>query len=473
MARFVLILFSILSCFNLTSQNLPFQFDVNEHKLNGSDRSNNLTVGNGTFPDDLDLDVCFVNINFQNAKSSTRNDSLIGLYNEFIKNISTEFLSYKSCCFLDLCVESDSTSYSRRYSHFEIEYSPFCENPAAYNQPELMRIIKFNGNKFKYASLHNSTFPFSIVLSFRTNSVISDLISNLVRLKLLYGSKYLVGVGDIDDTVSHLNIKSVEDLDLILDFLNRHYSKIPETVVTGVPKRALDFSGTFLTMGQTNFQVNSLASFPTYYESAFVRQYVVGLDVPFLKNKAFNIGVSFNKSSDFESKLIASYTIIDEHENRSNYLGLKTSFNYSELGILVGVPIINKSFDNNAFKFFTDVQMVSYLVRKGNVDIFASEYNQFFSNGMVKANGAVHYTLPLRWLGFNSSSSLQVSAGCSYTLKDVPINISLSIGRLFYSWKTLSHTSNDVLTNLYLDKILQSSNLKGTNIGFTLTYSVL
>lgn len=473
MARFVLILFSILSCFNLTSQNLPFQFDVNEHKLYGSDRSNNLIVGNGTFPDDLDLDVCFVNINFQNAKSSTRNDSLIGLYNEFIKNISTEFLSYKSCCFLDLFVESDSTSYTRRYSHFEIEYSPFCENPAAYNQPELMRIIKFNGNKFKYAGLHNSTFPFSIILSFRTNSVISDLITNLVRLKLLYGSKFLIGVGDIDDSVSHLNIKSVEDLELILDFLNRHYSKSPEIVVNEGSKRVWDLSGSYISMGQTYFQVNSFASFPTYYERSNMSQYVVGLDVPIFKNKAFNIGVSYNKSSDFESKPIASYTIIDEHENRSNYLGLKSSFNYSELGILIGVPLVSKGFHDNAFNFVTNVQLASYLLRKGAVSIFASENNQVFSNGVVKDNGMLSYTSPVKWIGFNSSSSFQVSAGCSYKMKDVPVNISMSIGRLYYAWETLSYSSDDVLTKLFLDKIIHSNNLKGTNIGFTLTYSVL
>lgn len=473
MARIVLILLFTLSCFNLTSQNLPFQFDVNEQKLYGSDRSNNLTVGNGSFPDNLDLDVCFVNINFQNAKLSTRIDSLIDHYNDCIRKISAEFSSYKSCCFVDLFVKSDSSSYSRRYSHFEIEYSPFCENPAAYNQPELMRTVKFNGNKFKYAGLHNSAYPFSIILSFKANSVISDLISNLVSLKLLYGSKFLVGVGDIDDSISHLNIKSVEDLELILDFLNRHYSNSPETVLNEGSKRFWDLNGSFISIGQTNFQVNSLASFPTYYGSATMRQCVVGLDVPIFKNKAFNIGVSYNKSSDFESKPIASYTIIDEDENRFNYLGLKTSFNYSELGILIGVPLVNKTFHNEAFNFFTNVQMASYLIRKGNVDIFASEYNQFFSNGMVKANGAVDYTLPVRWLGFNSSSSLQVSTGCSYTMNDVPVSISMSIGRLFYTWETLSYYGNDVLTNMYLDKILHSGNLKATNIGFTLAYRVL
>jgi len=473
MARFIFIILLSSPWFNLKTQNVPFQLDINEQKLLGSDRSNNLIAGNGLFPESLDLDICFVNINFQNAKLSSRNDSLIRLYDELIKNISTEYLGFKSKCFLDFFVESDSSSFSRRYSHFEIEYSPFCENPAAYNQPELMRIIKFNGNKFKYANLHNTTYPFSIILSFQTNSDISELISYLVRSRLLYGSKFLVGVGDIDESISHLNIKSINDLEFILEFLNRHYARSQKHLEIDDAKNSWDSKTPFITLSQTQLQGNSLTSFPTYYTRAILRQYVLGMDLPIFNNKYFNVGVSYNNCSNFESKPIASYTIFDENENRANYLGLKSTFSYSEIGVLIGLPLVNKKFHDYPFNIFSNAQIASYLIRNGEVDIFASEYKQIFTNGIIHDNGILHYSLPVRWNGFNSSSSFQINAGCTYTLSEIPINISLSIGKLFYTWKELSYSSEDLLVNLYLDKILQSNTSKGNNIEITISYKVL
>jgi len=405
MVRVFLGILSFYLVGNVSSQS----FDCKGHitKYNTQDQLNVLTIGSNEFLEFTDIEFTFININFAEHRAQVRSDGGVRrVYDSIIQETTERRYRFELLAFEEMCLSAEGVSSDYKFSEVELLYSPGCENPAVYSNPDLMRVIRFNGGEFKFSEIHRIAMPFGILVTVKTNSQIASFLNEIVNSNILKFTGYIEPRNTVHNKASYIMVNSVEDFEFLLRGINcwekesesinnnssnNFFYKIGKVSVLEMQVAA----GLMRNMGYNLMPIDMSKN--RYYSFSVLRNHY---SRDLIK---YSFGLYYSDFQKFTSTTTPEYTFHDENSGYDvRFSDFDARHANSELGVILNIPIIQMSTEKG-FNVKLLSGLSTSILRTSRYRLFCSEIKGPIQNSFVQQGGSLVYDNRGSSLGYNGS----------------------------------------------------------------------